>query len=390
MVAAEPNVSRPKVHISHCDADDDFVERLAERIRLSGRFELSTATDKKPLKRNWKSRFEVLIANADTILFVLSPEAVGSKVFTWQVAKAHDLSKRMIVIGSKPLRNCGLPDQLTSVKQVHFDHGRPFASSFELLLNALIVDAAWLSTHTQLHARARAWEMSGYSDEDLLTGAEINEAKAWTFERPKDAPKPTALHMKFIEASETAQQAVRNGKRIPKFTSLELEAPASSPFEIKRAKRKPMPLNETGDEGVTKSRSESEGLAPANSQSDTRSTQRRPDPLRINQVRSGQQGSPMQVALGSLLVILTGAAAWQALSGTSQSPEPIGQAIVQPQAAGEIAGRLFVAQSNRIQQAQDKIECLLLNLGQDDAHCMGNIETSMSHVQFTSAGDFDR
>ena len=79
MVAAEPNVSRPKVHISHCDADDDFVERLAERIRLSGRFELSTATDKKPLKRNWKSRFEVLIANADTILFVLSPEAVGSE-----------------------------------------------------------------------------------------------------------------------------------------------------------------------------------------------------------------------------------------------------------------------------------------------------------------------
>ena len=390
MVAAEPKVSRPKVHISHCDADSGFVERLVAGIRRSEQFELSVTTDKEPLKRNWKSRFNVLIANADTVLFVLSPEAVESKVFTWQVAKTHELSKRTIPIVSKPLRNGGLPSQLASVKQLHFCNGRPFVNSLELLLNALDADADWLSTHTKLYARARAWERSGHSDAELLTDAEITAAKTWTFERSKDAPKPTALHMAFIEASENADLARRNGTPIPQFTSLGPAAPASSRFEIKRARRKPRPPDTTHEEGVLKPQSEFAELAAANTQLETRSTQRGPDPLGTDQIRLRQTGRPMQVVLGSLLVILTGAAVWQASSGTWQLPEPNRQAIVQTQARGELAEHLFVVQSDRIRRVQDKIECLLLYIDKDDAHCMRGTETSMSHVQVISAGDFDR
>ncbi|MDH3741845.1 MAG: hypothetical protein OER56_09630, partial [Hyphomicrobiales bacterium] len=66
------------------------------------------------------------------------------------------------------------------------------------------------------------------------------------------------------------------------------------------------------------------------------------------------------------------------------------QAIVQTQARGELAEHLFVVQSDRIRRVQDKIECLLLYIDKDDAHCMRGTETSMSHVQVISAGDFDR
>ena len=57
----------------------------------------------------WEGRLASLIHAADTVLFVISPEAIRSERCGWEVAEAIAASKRLIPIMGKPSLTISCP-----------------------------------------------------------------------------------------------------------------------------------------------------------------------------------------------------------------------------------------------------------------------------------------
>src|SRR5262245_5126545 len=85
---------KAKIFISYSRKDLSFVDRLEAALKarsfepLVDRCEIFAFED-------WWRRIENLIAQADTVVFVLSPDAVCSEVCAKEVAFAQSLSKRL-------------------------------------------------------------------------------------------------------------------------------------------------------------------------------------------------------------------------------------------------------------------------------------------------------
>ena len=70
------NQSRAKVFISYCRKDVTFADRLEAALKARGFEPLIDRTDIYAFEEWWE-RIEALIARADTVVFVLSPDAVA-------------------------------------------------------------------------------------------------------------------------------------------------------------------------------------------------------------------------------------------------------------------------------------------------------------------------
>lgn len=238
MVAAGQKDPKMKIHVSCCEADIGFAKKLGAGLKELGRFDVSVILKPQRAGKVTRPRGSALIARADTVLFVLSPEAVSSASFIQDAQNADDLSKRMLSLVARPLRMADVPDALAGLKPQRFDDARHFDSRLQALVRLLDVDACWVRTHTRIFARACKWQQDGFARKWLLSGPEIIAAKRWTFERSETAPKPTDLHMQFILASEAAGTARMNG--VSRVETEPAVVPASpQPIERKRSRRKP-------------------------------------------------------------------------------------------------------------------------------------------------------
>jgi hypothetical protein len=155
--------------------------------------------------RTGRKRLGALIADADTVVFILSPASAKSDICAWEVEESAHLSKRIIPVLAKPLEGVPAPPRLAALNYVRFDEGRSFMAGLKALTAALKADLDWLREHTRLLARAMEWQAGGRAPNRLLSGDDITAAKAWVARRPKDAPEPTSLHLDFIKASEDAE-----------------------------------------------------------------------------------------------------------------------------------------------------------------------------------------
>jgi hypothetical protein len=91
--APETNHSRAKVFISYSRKDVAFADRLEAALKARGFEPLIDRTDIYAFEKWWE-RIEALVTRADTVVFVLSPDAVASEVALREVAFAASLNKR--------------------------------------------------------------------------------------------------------------------------------------------------------------------------------------------------------------------------------------------------------------------------------------------------------
>jgi hypothetical protein len=64
-----------------------------------------------------------LIQEADTVVFVVSPEAINSERCNWEVDKTVELSKRLLPVIFKPVPDAEIPEKLRQRQFVRFDTG---------------------------------------------------------------------------------------------------------------------------------------------------------------------------------------------------------------------------------------------------------------------------
>src|SRR5262249_55684443 len=91
--AQQTDQSRAKVFISYSRKDIAFADRLDAALRARGFEPLIDRTDIFAFEQ-WWDRIKALIGRADTVVFVISPDAVASEIALKEVAEAASLNKR--------------------------------------------------------------------------------------------------------------------------------------------------------------------------------------------------------------------------------------------------------------------------------------------------------
>ncbi|MEQ1770548.1 MAG: TIR domain-containing protein [Devosia sp.] len=196
---AQPSL---KVFISYARRDADaFAEDLLAGLGAAG-FEASLDRHDIAAGEDWEARLEGLIAQADTVVFVVTPAAVQSERCAWEVAKADFLGKRVLPVVAIDVADDQLPSALSRRNFIFFSRDASFAKALFQLASALRTDVKWLREHTRLTDIARRWRDRNKSELLLLRGAELDAARAWLAETPdNETAAPTLLQRDFIESS---------------------------------------------------------------------------------------------------------------------------------------------------------------------------------------------
>lgn len=223
-----PQAPRLKVFISYSRTDTAFADELLAGLEYDGGIDVYLDRHNIHEAENWRERLGALIAGADVFVLLVSPASVSSDVCVWEIEHAQKLSKRIVPVLIDTVEQDKVHPGVRSLNYVRFDEGRSFMAGLISLRRALSEDLDWVREHTRLLTRAQEWNAAGRPENRLLSGSDIEAAKAWVAAKPADAPPPLELHHDFISASEHAenarlsverkqaqelQDAVRNAKR---------------------------------------------------------------------------------------------------------------------------------------------------------------------------------
>ncbi len=203
------NASRAHVFISYSRKDAAFVERLGTALEARGLVPLIDRTEIYAFEDWWK-RIEGVIGSADTIVFVLSPEAISSQVCEHEVAFAASLNKRFAPIVCRAVDPDAVPETLRRLNFIFFDDPGKFEESADRLAEALQTDIDWIRRHTEYGEAARRWENAGRPHGLLLRSPALEEAEHWIATRPHSAPLPTVNMQTFIAESRRIALRRRN------------------------------------------------------------------------------------------------------------------------------------------------------------------------------------
>lgn len=192
-----------KVFVSYAREDQPLAAELVAGLELCGFAAYLDRDDIAP-GEPWEERLGGLIRNADTVVFVLSPDAVASGHCRWEVEHAVALAKRLIPVVARAVPDTDVPPRLQRLNYIYFDQGRSFTSSLGSLAQALRVDLDWIREHTRLGEFAARWIERSRPAGLLLHGDEVEDAQRWLARRPPDAPVITSPQQEFLDASRRA------------------------------------------------------------------------------------------------------------------------------------------------------------------------------------------
>jgi formylglycine-generating enzyme required for sulfatase activity len=208
--AAEPG--RLRVFISYSRKDEDFTQDLLAGLRVAG-FEPYLDKHDIAAGEDWEARLGRLIEAADSVVFVISPDAIASDRCAWEVERTVDLKKRLLPIMWRRVEEAQVPPRLKQLNYIFFDRALSFGASLEALATALRTDIEWVREHTRISEAALRWDARGRAEALLWRGEELAAAKAWVAAQPQYAPEPTLLHHEFIKAGEDAETARTSAER---------------------------------------------------------------------------------------------------------------------------------------------------------------------------------
>ena len=161
---------------------------------------------------DWWKRIETLIVQADTVVFVLSPDAVISAICQREVNFAASLNKRLAPVVYRRVEDTALPDTLARLNFIFFQDDARFEEGMDRLREALETDIAWVRKHTEFGENARRWAEAGRPGPRglLLRSPVLEDAERWIASRPEGAPAPTEDVHAFITESRQAATQRRN------------------------------------------------------------------------------------------------------------------------------------------------------------------------------------
>jgi hypothetical protein len=200
---------KAKIFISYSRKDSAFADRLEAALKARGFEPLIDRTEIYAFE-DWWQRIEALIGRADTIVFVLSPDAVASDIALKELAQGAALNKRFAPIVARSVDDTTVPEPLRRLNFVFFDNPDRFEASADQLAEALQTDIGWIRQHTEFGETARRWAANDRPGGLLLRSPVLEQAERWIGSRPGGAPAPTVETQDFLAESRRAATRRRN------------------------------------------------------------------------------------------------------------------------------------------------------------------------------------
>jgi formylglycine-generating enzyme required for sulfatase activity len=217
MVGADlgPNAElKARIFISYSRKDMAFADKLEVALKARGFEPLIDRTEIYAFEDWWK-RIEALIGRADTIVFVLSPDAVTSDVALKEVTYAASLKKRFAPIVCRRVDASAIPEALRRLNFIFFDDLASFDARADKLTEALQTDIGWIRQHTEYGEAARRWLAANRPGGLLLHSPALEVAEHWIVSRPRGAPEPTEeIHAFVIESRQGARSSQRRRRLV--------------------------------------------------------------------------------------------------------------------------------------------------------------------------------
>src|SRR5580658_5915207 len=139
--------TKARIFISYSRKDVAFVDRLEVALKARGFEPLIDRTEIYAFE-DWWQRLQALIERADTVVFVLSPDAVASREALKEVEQAAALNKRFAPIVCRRVDDGAIPEALRRLNFIFFDDPARFEASVDKLAEALQTDIGWVRQHT--------------------------------------------------------------------------------------------------------------------------------------------------------------------------------------------------------------------------------------------------
>ena len=210
---------RSKVFISYSRKDSAFAGNLLAKLNSRGFEAYLDSRDILP-GEPWQERLAELIRIADTVVFIISPNAIASKICAWEVEESLRAGKRLLPVVLERTQQ-DVPPDLRRLNYIFFDNGgfftrrRAFNVALEQLIRALDTDIGWIREHTRLSELARRWRESGEPSSAILRGQAIAAAEQWLVLAPssREVSPELDLHRSFIAASREAYEMEEEEKK---------------------------------------------------------------------------------------------------------------------------------------------------------------------------------
>ncbi len=193
-----------RVFLSYSRHDATFVHRLADALAARGyepdfdqsSFDPANITTGISAEDTWWQRLQAMIAAADVMVFVVTPDSAGSKVCDEEIAYARGIGKRLIPILRRPIDFAKAPPRLAALNiKIQFlgDSNSDFDAHLAELCAALDLDVEWHRESKRLTGLALRWDQEGRPDDLLVPATDIRAIGNLLERRPRSAPEPSLV-----------------------------------------------------------------------------------------------------------------------------------------------------------------------------------------------------
>ena len=193
-----------KVFVSYSRHDLAFTLRLVEALEARALNVLIDTRDL-PLAVEFQKELLGFIRQADTVVYVVSPDSIASPWVVWEIQQVELLSKRLAPVVARNVQDAAVPEGIRKINYVLFTganaEGDGFEKQVDALAAALKTDIEWIKAHTRWAERGRLWHEQGQRPAQLLRGHELEQAEGWSVRQPLEAPPLTPLQREYISAS---------------------------------------------------------------------------------------------------------------------------------------------------------------------------------------------
>jgi WD40 repeat protein len=198
----------PIVFLSYAREDQGFVLRLTEALRLK---DIEVRGDWQLVRgESYEAQLQDLQLSADTLLFVLSSDSLHSAPCRAELERADEQGKRILPVVCRdagPLES-ELPKALSLPQWTFMRPSDDFITGVQELVEAINTDFDLMPEHRRLLQAAEIWQRNGRNASYLLRKDGLKRTEYWLTKTSVNAtklPKPTALQLEYIHASQSAQ-----------------------------------------------------------------------------------------------------------------------------------------------------------------------------------------
>ncbi len=204
--------------ISYSRRNKDFVRKLYDA--LANRTDIKVWVDWEgiPPTADWMAEIHSAIQQANTFVFIISPDSIASPVCKLELEHAVKHNKRLIPI--LHILDPNVPKVLADLNWIYFQDTDDFEASFRKLDEAIHTDLDWVKMHTRLLVKAIEWDAKHKDESFLLRGRDLQDANSWMRDSTNKEPIPAQLHTQYLIASRDAE-SVRQ-KRTMGFIAVSL------------------------------------------------------------------------------------------------------------------------------------------------------------------------